>query len=72
MCTQEDLLSHLRTNHGFDLTMESSFLDHDFDSLTIVEVVMSVEEIFDVEIHDEDIDKIKTVNDLYCLIQDLS
>lgn len=33
------------------------------DSLTIVELVMSMEEIFEIEIDDEDAEKLKTVQD---------
>lgn len=33
------------------------------DSLTIVELVMSMEEIFDIEIDDEDAEKLRTVQD---------
>ena len=46
------------------VTMEASFLDDlGADSLDIVELIMALEEEFDVEIPDEDAEKISTVGD---------
>ncbi|MDN5317760.1 MAG: acyl carrier protein [Thermoanaerobacterium sp.] len=48
-----------------EVTMESSFIDDlGADSLDIVELIMALEEEFDVEISDEDAEKIKTVGDV--------
>ena len=45
--------------------MESSFIDDlGADSLDTVELIMAFEEEFDVEIPDEDAQKIKTVKDV--------
>ncbi len=45
--------------------IEASFIDDlGADSLDIVELVMAMEEEFDLEIPDEDAEKIKTVNDV--------
>jgi acyl carrier protein len=48
-----------------NITMESSFVD-DFgaDSLDIVELIMALETEFDMEIPDEDAEKIKTVGSI--------
>ena len=47
------------------VTPEASFIDDlGADSLDIVELVMTMEEEFDLEIPDEDAEKIKTVNDV--------
>ncbi|HHT01550.1 MAG TPA: acyl carrier protein [Firmicutes bacterium] len=47
-----------------EVTMESSFLDDlGADSLDIVELVMAIEEEFNVEIPDEDAEKIRSVGD---------
>jgi acyl carrier protein len=47
------------------VTAEASFIDDlGADSLDIVELVMTMEEEFDLEIPDEDAEKIKTVNDV--------
>ena len=46
------------------ITPESSFLaDLEADSLDLVEFMMALEEEFDMEIPDEDIEKISTVGD---------
>jgi len=46
------------------ITQESSFVDDlGADSLDIVELIMAFEEEFDIEIPDEDAEKIKTVGD---------
>jgi acyl carrier protein len=45
---------------------EASFVDDlGADSLDLVELIMSMEEEFDVEISDEDAEKITTVKDAY-------
>ncbi len=47
-----------------DLKKESSFIDDlGADSLDIVELVMAMEEEFDIEISDENAEKIRTVGD---------
>lgn len=47
-----------------DIVPEASLIeDLGADSLTIVELVMSMEEIFDIEIDDEDAEKLITVQD---------
>ncbi len=47
------------------ITPDASFIDDlGADSLDIVELVMTMEEEFDLEIPDEDAEKIKTVNDV--------
>jgi acyl carrier protein len=47
-----------------DIVPEASLIDDlGADSLTIVELVMSMEEIFEIEIDDEDAEKLITVQD---------
>ena len=47
------------------VTMESSFIDDlEADSLDVVELVMALEEEFDIEISDEEAEKIATVKDV--------
>jgi len=47
-----------------DVTMESSFIDDlGADSLDIVELIMALEEEFDLEIPDSEAEKIATVGD---------
>ncbi|MTK14121.1 MAG: acyl carrier protein [Clostridiaceae bacterium] len=48
-----------------EVTMESSFVDDlGADSLDIVELIMALETEFDLEIPDEDAEKITTVSDV--------
>ncbi len=54
-----------------EVTMEASFLDDlEADSLDVVELIMAFEEEFDLEILDEDAEKIKHVKDVVEYIQD--
>jgi acyl carrier protein len=58
---------HLTATYGEPpaFTDESAFIaDLDLDSLDIVEVAMAVEDAFDLEIGDGDIEQFKTVADL--------
>ena len=53
------------------VTMEASFIDDlGADSLDIVELVMAIEEEFDIEIPDEDAEKIVSVSDVVDYIKD--
>ena len=52
------------------VTMEARFGDDlDADSLDLVELVMALEEAFDVEIPEEDLEGIETVGQAYKLVQ---
>lgn len=53
------------------VTMEASIIDDlGADSLDVVDLVMSLEEEFDVEIPDEQVENIKTVGDIVKYIED--
>ncbi len=55
------------------ITLNASIIDDlDADSLDLVDMVMSLEEEFDIEISDEHIDIIKTVGDLVKYIEENS
>ncbi|NLZ49834.1 MAG: acyl carrier protein [Clostridiales bacterium] len=48
-----------------EITMESSFVDDlGADSLDLVELVMALEDEFDMEIPDEEVEKVTTVGDV--------
>ena len=48
-----------------DIAMETSFTDDlEADSITLFELVMAIEEEFDIEIDDESIEQINTVGDI--------
>lgn len=54
-----------------DVTMEANFVDDlGADSLDIVELIMGLETEFDIEIPDEDAEKIVTVGDAVNYIKD--
>ena len=53
-----------------EVTMDANIQeDLGADSLDIVDLVMSVEEEFDLKIEDEDVEKIKTVGDIVSFIE---
>lgn len=53
------------------VTMEASIIDDlGADSLDLVDLVMSLEEEFDVEIPDEQVENIKTIGDIVKFIED--
>ena len=53
-----------------DVTMDASIQDDlGADSLDVVDLVMSIEESFDIEIPDEEVDGIKTVGDIVKYIE---
>ncbi len=68
MSIEEKVKNIIVEQLGVDMesvTPEASFIDDlGADSLDIVELVMTMEEEFDLEIPDEDAEKIKTVNDV--------
>ncbi len=51
------------------LSPETTFEDIDADSLDIVELVMALEEEFDMEISDQEIENIKSVGDVIKYIE---
>ena len=54
-----------------NITMKASFIDDlGADSLDIVELVMAIEEEFDIEIPDSDAEKVVTVGDVVEYIKD--
>ena len=61
----EIIASQLGIDHG-DITPEASVVDDlGADSLDVVELVMALEEEFNLEIPDEEAEKIKSVNDIF-------
>ncbi len=54
-----------------EAVMKASFIDDlGADSLDIVELVMAMEETFDIEIPDEDAEKIQTIGDAVAYLRD--
>ena len=66
---REIISEQLQIDAG-ELKMESSFIDDlGADSLDIVELVMAMEDAFEMEIPDEDAEKIQTVKNVIDYIQ---
>ena len=55
-----------------DLTEDMNFQDDlNADSIELVELVMTIEEEFDTEVSEDDLDKLKTVGDVIDYVEDL-
>ena len=55
---------------GDEITPDTNLLsDLDFDELDLYDMVMSVEDDFEMELPDEDLEKIKTIGDLIKFIE---
>lgn len=68
--TVERVIETVKKVVGEDnITAETSFKDVHADSLTIVEVVMAIEDEFDIAINDEDIDKLTDIQSLIELVE---
>jgi acyl carrier protein len=71
----EDRVTNIIVNHlnvsQEEVIPEASFVDDlGADSLDIVELVMAMEEEFDVEIPDEDAEKIQTIGDAIAYLKE--
>ena len=58
---KEIVAEQLGVDEG-DITLETSFEELDADSLDIVELIMALEDEFDIEIPDEDAEKLTTIS----------
>ncbi|MFA9423309.1 MAG: acyl carrier protein [Sedimentibacter sp.] len=55
-----------------EITMETSFADDlEADSITLFELVMAIEEEFDIEIDDESIEQISTIGDIVNYLEEI-
>jgi acyl carrier protein len=69
---KEVIVDLLKTDES-EITMESSFVDDlGADSLDLVELIMGLENEFDIEIPDEEAEKIQTVGDAVNYIKENS
>lgn len=67
---KEIIIEQLDAN-AEDIRPEASFIDDlQADSLAVVELVLALEENFDIKIPDDEVDKIKTVGDAVKYIED--
>ena len=66
----EIIVEQLGITRG-EIIPEASFIDDlGADSLDIVELVMAMEETFDIEIPDDDAEKIQTIGDAFSYVKD--
>ena len=69
----EKIIKIIATQFNVDesmITMETSFNDDlNADSLDLVELVMALEDEFELEVEDDDVDNIKTVGDAKAYIK---
>ena len=55
-----------------EISMETSFADDlEADSITLFELVMAIEDEFDIEVDDESIEKIATVGDIVNYLEEI-
>ncbi len=58
------IIEKLNLDDDTKITLETSFVDDlDADSISLVELIMGLEDEYGIEIEDEDAEKIKTVKD---------
>jgi acyl carrier protein len=66
----EIIVEQLGITRG-EIVPEASFIDDlGADSLDIVELVMAMEETFDIEIPDDDAEKIQTIGDVFSYVKE--
>lgn len=64
------ITEQLNIDNPESLTIDTNLLeDLDADSLDAVEIIMNIEEEFDIKIPDEEIDNIKTIGDIISVIE---
>ena len=66
-----DLLAEQLDIPADSITPESDIIDDlEADSLTVLDMVMSLEDEFDIEIPDEDVEKLRTVGSVVSYVED--
>ena len=68
--TIKDMLSEHLNVEASDLAETTSFDDLNADSLDVVEMIMALEEEFNITIPDEDAERIRTVGDVIEYVKD--
>jgi acyl carrier protein len=67
-----DLISEKLGVDSDDITMETSFSDDlEADSIALFELIMAIEEEFDIEVEDESIENISTVGDIVNYLEEM-
>lgn len=68
---REIVSAQLGLSQEFDFTRSTTFEELNADSLDLVEIVMAIEDEFDVEISDEAVSDMENVGDLVAFIDSL-
>ncbi len=69
---QRHIASHFRVSQD-TITLDTCLVDDlGADSLDSIEIILAMEIEFDIDIPDDDIDRVKTVQDIITIVQDLS
>ena len=67
----KEIISEQLEVNAEDITLESNIMDDfDADSLDLVDIVMSVEDEFEVEVPEDAVEKMKTVGDVVKFIEE--
>ena len=65
------IVEQLMIDNPEEITMNTSFVeDLEADSLDLVELIMAIEDEFNLSVEDEEVEKIKTVGDVVNFIAD--
>lgn len=68
---KEIIVEQLGLDEDIEITMDSSLVnDLEADSLDAVEVIMAIEDEFDIEIPDEDAEDFKNIGDIVRYVED--
>jgi len=68
---KEIIIEQLGLDEDVEITMETSLMnDLEADSLDAVEVIMAIEDEFDIEIPDEDAEDFKNIGDIVKYVED--
>lgn len=66
---REIIAEHLHIDDVDSITLDTDLLeDLDADSIDAVEIIMAIEEEFDVKIPDEEIDNVRTIKELIAFL----
>lgn len=69
---KEIIVEQLNIDDDSIITMDTDLMeDLDADSLDAVEIIMNIEEEFDIKIPDEDIDGVRTIADIINFLEEL-
>lgn len=52
-----------------EIDLDGKISDLDIDSIDLVDFIMVIEDEFDIEFSDEELDEIETLSDIVCLIE---